>query len=296
MNKTQEFIHIIKLGVQLIQDERAYPQSTIIHKIKQLSLPVSAPSLSNVMNNQHVGQQALLNLSTGIQTIIENELGYYYDDKQKIFIPLPAEQRPPSPVMPKEKAKELPPIFHLEGRLPIQEKVKFINKAQKNIIEVGVRLNTFSEYFKSRNKHEFQIHIEQLLQKGINMQVYLLDPASPESKIYFQDRAKAQPDERHALEETERAVERLLKVKAVFEKNQYPGQFEVFAYQHIPYNHFVIIDGDTDTGQMLVSHYIYGIERAQCPVMEFSKATSSSLYDRYWQSLQALIQGTKQLV
>lgn len=298
MNKSQELIHIIKLGVELLKSERPYPQATIVQKIKQLSLKVSTPSLSNVLNNQHVGRVALENLAIGIQAVIKNELGFYYDPEQQKFIAFPDQDRLHSTMASTDETniKELPPLFHIEGRLPISEKVKFISKAQENIMEIGVRLNTFSEYFKSRNKHEFQMHIENLLQKGVNMQVYLLDPSSPESNLYFQDRAKVQPEERHAIDETQRAVERLLKVKTTFEKQQYPGQFEVFSYQHIPYNHFLVVDGHLDTGKMMVSHYMYNIERAQCPVLEFTKRNNTSLYERYWQSLQSFISEAKKMI
>jgi hypothetical protein len=66
-------------------------------------------------------------------------------------------------------------------------------------------------------------------------------------------------------------------------------QLEAYTYRHIPYNHFLIVDGKTRAGKMMVSHYMYGVKRADCPVVEFSKQTNHDLYRKYWKSYQDLI-------
>ena len=43
----------------------------------------------------------------------------------------------------------------------------------------------------------------------------------------------------------------------------------------------------------MVSHYMYGVRRADCPVVEFSKQTDYDLYRKYWKSYQALIRDAK---
>ncbi len=302
MSQKQHWINTIKKGVELLKNEKAYNQAFIIKKIKYLdpSLMVSTPSLSNMLKDRGAGLEALRHMASGIALLIKAEFGMVYDTSECRFVPL-TDNESVKQNLAQSFADEIITDnyhfkYHKHGRLPIGEKVKFISKAQKDIIEFGIRLKTFSQYFTSRNQHEFRIPVEKLLQRGVNMQVYLLDPASSESEMYFKDRAKAQSDERHAVEETQRAIEQLLKVKANFEANHYTGQFEIFSYQHIPYNHFLVTDGDTDAGRMLISHYIYGVNRADCPVIEFSKFAEPDLYQLYWQSLQSLISNAKKLI
>jgi hypothetical protein len=48
------------------------------------------------------------------------------------------------------------------------------------------------------------------------------------------------------------------------------------------------IDGQTPAAKMMISHYIYGESRANCPVIEFTKKDNLLLYKRYRTSLQRL--------
>jgi len=55
------------------------------------------------------------------------------------------------------------------------------------------------------------------------------------------------------------------------------------------------VDGDSPNGKVMVSHYVYGLSRANCPVVEFSKQSNPALYDRYWDSLKKLAENARQL-
>lgn len=301
MSKKQEseWIQIIQSGFQLLEEKLAYKQINIVNKLNILEHSVSPATLNKVLNDKGGGKSTLKIIAEGIQKIIASELGYQYNKEQNIFLFSPEEEnwRPfliPEQAEENDTAEEKI-IFHAGGRLSIEKKVEFMQRAQREIIEVGVRLHTFSEYFTSRSENEFAMHIEALLKKGVNLKLYLLDPDSNESRIYFNDRGKVQKSELQAIESTKTVIQQLQEIKADFEKKKLSGQFDVFSYKHIPYNHFLITDGETSLGRMMLSHYIYGIRRADCPVIEFSKAVDKNLYERYWKSLQYYIEGAKKL-
>ncbi|MCB0631630.1 MAG: hypothetical protein KDD15_17920, partial [Lewinella sp.] len=86
---------------------------------------------------------------------------------------------------------------------------------------------------------------------------------------------------------------KLSKIKAELYDQPYPGSIEVYLYKNVPYNNFLIIDPESIEGRMMVSHYLYGIRRADCPVVEFSKKSNRSLYRRYLASFTAMINNAK---
>lgn len=300
MSRKQELEQIVTQGFQLLEEKLAYKQVNIVNKLNAIEHGVSTAALNKFLNHGDAGKGVLHRMAKGIQMIIESELGHQYNTEQQsyIFAP-PVENWQPMLIM--EKDIKITPdvkkvIFHTDGRLPIQQKVEFMLQAQKEIIEVGVRLHTFTEYFTSRSENEFAVHIEALLQRGVNIKLYLLDPESNEARLYFQDRGKVQRGKLLAIESMRTVIQQLKDIKNDSEKKKLRGQFDIFAYKHIPYNHFLITDGDTDYSRMMLSHYIYGVNRANCPVIEFSKAADSNLYRRYWDSLQYYIADAKKLI
>lgn len=282
---------IIKAGVELLREKRAYSQQDVVDKLGVLGVKVSKPSLSNIMNDNPVGTKILQTTADGIQKLILSEVGVEwletaYSEKPKAdWKPIPVE---PSP---------LPGTgfsFYEDGRLPISQKVAFFSKAKEEVIEFGVVLNTFAGYFFSRNEREFKQHVEALLAKGVNFKCYLLDPDCKETEMYFNDRAKHLPDELKSIGKIREAIEKLGKVQQQFRKAGYKGNFEIYTYQNIPNNYFMTVDGDSPDGKIMVSHYIYGESRANCPVIEFTPKSNPMLYDRYWKSLKQLAENARQ--
>lgn len=305
MNKQKELELIVQMGFALLEKEKAYGQVNIVRKLKALNLEVSPAALNKIINNNGGGKKTLTTCGEGIRQIVELELGYQYDANQLQFIIARKDGWVPYTIPEQSESEEENTgkaahnqsiIYHQDGRLPIHDKVAFMLQAQHNIIEVGIRLRTFSEYFTSRNQSEFRGPIEELLEKGIHFDAYLLDPESNESRIYFNDREKVQKGEMKGTDVIKGVLEQLQDIQLELQTKQYPGKFGVFAYKHIPYNHFLVIDGDTPFGRMMISHYLYGIRRADCPVIEFSRKDHKSLYDRYWKSLQVFIKDANKLV
>ena len=184
-------------------------------------------------------------------------------------------------------------VFHIDGRVSIQQKTDFIDSAQKEVIEVGIRLKTFAGYFDSRRDSEYKNHIIALLKRGVSFKAYVLDPASNLALLYFDDRAQAQAAERDAVEESQKVLARLKQLAQEFALERYPGSFEVYLYRHVPYSQFLVVDPNLSGGKMMISHYLYGIRRAECPVLEFTRANQPNLFGKYMTSLRAFIRDAR---
>ncbi len=287
---------IIKEGFALLRKEKYYDQLTVVRKLKYLNYVFAAATFSNILRDIKVKDKTLSLVSRGIQELIKVELDFFWQNKK--YVKQGKKGWQPNEVReatPKELSIFLNPgfVFHVEGRLTVQQKVDFFTTAQKEVIEFGVTLNTFSSYFISRKDRDFKSHVKVQLQKGINFKCYMLDPECNEASIYFEDRRREQKDEIKNIEVMRDIILRLGSIKKDIDEAGYPGTFEVFTYKHVPYNYFFAIDGGTPNGKIMISHYIYGLQRAKCPVMEFSKNSNHDLYMKYWNSLRNLIKDAK---
>jgi len=293
----QRSIDIIQAGVVLLKEKQGYSQLQIVEKMEILEFMVSESALSKIVRYKEGGNKILKIAADGIQELIYQEIGVEWEGTQYSERAAPnwkqtLVKRPETPVLPSVNPGF---SFYEDGRLPIAQKVDFISGAKQEVIEFGVVLNTFAGYFFSRNEKEFKHHVQELLAKGVNFKCYLLDPDCEETNMYFSDRAKHLPDELKSIGKIREAIEKLAKVQQQFTSAGYRGAFEIFAYQHIPANYFMTVDGDSPTGKVMVSHYVYGLSRANCPVLEFSRQSNPGLYDRYWDSLKKLAENARLL-
>ncbi|MEL6719561.1 MAG: hypothetical protein AAFP82_12665, partial [Bacteroidota bacterium] len=269
----ENLINRIKAGVELLEERQGYNQADILRRLKTLNKGISPASMSNILNNKEVGPKILNKVKEGVEMIILEEIGMYYAERSKSFQLTTNAALPtwnPNPIEPtKQEKEERGYIYHDTGRLPLDQKLDFLEQAQKEIIEVGVRLNTLSSHFEHRSGHEFKDRITALLERGVNIKFYLLEPSSGEALLYFRDRSTAnfQKQEAQSTEVIKAAIEKLKLVVQEYQALNLKGQLELYAYKHIPYNNFLIIDGETEQGHMRVSHYLYGIRRADSPVV-----------------------------
>lgn len=287
---------IIQRGFALLKQEKGYDQLTVVRKLKYLDYSFAEATFSNILTGKHVGDKTLNLVGKGIQELIAVELDYgwqgmeYEKKDSEGWGAVEVKESKPT-----ELATVLSPgfVFHPDGRLTIQQKVDFIKTAEKEVIEFGVTLNTFSSYFISRNDHEFKTHVVSQLEKGVGFKCYKLDPECNEAKIYFADRRQEQDTEIKSTEVLRDVGRRLSGIKKDMNGLGHPGKFEVLSYRHIPYGYFLVVDGGTPNAKMMVSHYLYGLPRAKCPVFEISKSGNQDLYLRYWRSLKKLIKNAK---
>ncbi len=285
----------IRKGFDCLEEELEYEQAQVIRKLEYLKYKVSPSTFSKILNEKNINPPKRISTlepyELGIDEILKEELNMSFNEKQSAYFKSPSFSWKPNiiPELNEDESKgkgDL--VYNAAGRLSIQSKVDLMESAQKEVVEFGLRLKSFSEYFTKRNEEEFKVHIDALLKRGVNVKAYLLDPKSNEASIYFDDRAKVLREEKKSKGVIQESIERFQDVIKQYEQSAYPGKFEVYIYKHIPYNHFLIIDGNTRGGAMVVSHYIYGIERSNCPTVQFSKLENPSLFKRYWQSYEKL--------
>lgn len=299
MTKRKQFQFIVQQGFQLLKAEKLYKQVDVLGKLQTLGYEISPASLSNILKNKKTGDEVLKKAAKGIKAIIGSELAFFFDETLQQFIPNKENQERViiSAYDPSRPDQQKKLRYLANGRPRIQEKLEFLETAQNEIVEMGLRLRTFTDYFFSRNEHEFAIPIKQLMKKGVQLKLYLLDPDSNAARLYFEDRSLAdgQEEEKESSEIIKRVIRKLKKLKQVLKEEGLAENLRIYAYRHIPYNHFLIVDGHTQVGKMMISHYMYGIKRADCPVVEFSRQADKDLYRKYWKSFQALIQNAKRI-
>ena len=299
MKKEEYLRHLIISGIDMLQEEQNYKQNQIINKLKTLNITISAASFSNILTKSGGSRDLLQITAIGIQEIIKTELGYTHNGSvfekniDQSFKPIFIKETKSSQTR-LENDSIMPGFtFHTEGRVKIQDKTNFLQNAQFDIIEVGTRLRTFTDYFFSRNEQEFKIHIVNLLKQGVKMRFYMLDPESNVAGLYFEDRAKVQDEEKFSIEDMRKVISRLKKIHAELTEEVPSASFEVYLYRHIPTNHFLVVDGMRPNGKMMVSYYLYGIKRAECPVIEIDKQLQPQLFKKYYKSLQSFIKDAK---
>ncbi|MCI5080541.1 MAG: hypothetical protein MRY78_02555 [Saprospiraceae bacterium] len=287
-------IEIVKQGLKLLKKEKLYQQKEIVAKLKTLGYNTTTSSLSKALNGKSIGMITLKKLHDGLLILIDKEMGMLFDKEAEAFV-----QKENKDVV--EVIQPFDPFekegfeFMEYGRMKIEEKIKFMQAAQKEIIELGVRLNTFISYFTNRSSYEFAHPFAKLLERGLDVKLFILDPDYNGSHLYFEDRAKILPKEKKSPERIKEVIQEFRVVCKEFDLLKKKGTLQLFKYRHIPYNHFLIRDGNRRDGEMIVSHYLFGIKRADCPSMRIEKARMHDLYKRYWTSYQYLTKDAKEV-
>lgn len=291
-NPTEIQRKIILDGIALLKRQKYYKQATIVYKLRYLNCNTSEATLSNIINGKYVGEETIVKVLKGVQTLIERELGLFFEDGEFINKTEAKKWEPeeiPSLSINEPSLVQKPGFaYNEEGRVSISQKKSLLAEAQHEIIEFGLTLRTYSSHFFSRNDSEFYTPVSHLLERGVNIKCYLLSPESNEARLYFEDRKRVLKEEGKGSEVIKQSIEKLRKVQARFNEEGYKGQFEIYTYKHIPYNYFMVVDGAHQQGKMIISHYIYGELRAKCPVVEFDRKHNPSLFRRYMTSLQYL--------
>lgn len=186
--------------------------------------------------------------------------------------------------------QRIPFTVHEKGRLPIEEKVAFMQNATHEIIEVGTGLTTFTGYFTNRRPAEFKDHVVKLIQQSVTFKCMLLDPDCNIAKEYAKDLK-----ERTLIGDIRCSIKELKKQQREFESLNMKGSFEVYVYKHFPYFHAICIDPETGAGKITVSHYIHGLHRAEAPIFQFCKALNKEMFAKYWLSIKELLNKSRRV-
>ena len=181
--------------------------------------------------------------------------------------------------------------IHEGGRLSLPEKVEFLEGARSEIIELGIGLTTFAQYFVSRKPSEFRDHVWRLLAVGVDLKCFALDTDCEGGKQY----AKHCFDPGY-LRDMKASSETLRTVSEDARSMGLKGGLEMHVYSCLPLFHCVCVDGgDASRGRLTVSHYIHGVRRAECPVMQFTRKSNPAMFRTYWRSVAHLVSASKRV-
>lgn len=301
LKEQNEFI--ARQGIKILLNECAYTQVEILLKCQTLEIRTSESSISNLASGERpVGSRAMRSLADGIAKILAKEQCLVFEEKTQSFIKIAGCTS--RPIVTNEVSIEVSVenlntgyLIH-EGRVDVPQKVVMYQKAQYEIIEFGLRLRNFTDYFSSKRESAFLDPIRQKLSDGVNFKCYVLNPDGNFAQRYMTDRAMVQPKEKEKLADSPRIIKELATACRQINKEGYIGKLSLFQYDHFPYFHASVIDGDTGNGMMYLSSYLYGVSRANTPVVEIHQKQQKKIFKRYWDSIQAMTtsQTTIQLV
>ncbi len=265
-------------GLKLLL-EMGYEQKKIVLKMNALGVKLKASTLTglkkSVYQNDRISRDRLSKYGPSIEQIIEQELGLRYNEELDTFEEIEGAVKSVIEIATeKEKieiAASMPFTFHGKGRLDTREKTDFFADAEHEVIEFGVKLEQFVNYFEGRGDWEFREPVLRILEKGVNFKCYLLEPDSNIARMYFEDRAKANELELEALKKLPEMLKKLKRIASSLNAYGHRGKFMLFTYKNIPSCSYFAVDKDYFKAKMIVSQYIYGIRRAKSPSLEISK-------------------------
>jgi len=293
MGQTDLLRKICIEGTSLLKSIKRYSQKQVVQKMEFEGYKTSPASFSNLLtDNKDVSLKKLELTAEAIKKVVHKEILLEWNGEK--FITIKNKEQQPE-VIPTPTQENMPVGFKIyeRGRLYTHEKVEFMSRAQKEIIEFGVSLSSFSEYFIKRKYEEFRQPVEQLLERGVNFKCYLLWPSSPLVMKYFSDQSGYIKSDADFVKKINTSVNRLKDVQADMKEKKLSGRFEIFQYDLIPSAHMLVIDGGEE---MLVSPYMHGLLRADCPVFQFSKKHHLQLVRKYMDSLKAMTKNAKKAV
>jgi len=295
MSKIETNRFIVEEGLKLLIDVYGYRQIDVFKKLVALEIDVSRSTISNLYTGKKESGKTMIRVAAdGILEILRIERCLQFEESTKKFIAIPnCKSRTIQISVKKEKPQNsissTPYSLH-DGRFYVSQKVDFFRKAQIEIIELGIRLRNFKNYFNDKKESAFIDPLREILDKGVNFKCYVLDPAGNFARRYFEDRARVQYSEKKAFWESPEVLSELKAHFIALNREGYSGKMELHTYDHFPYYHASLIDGDTEHAELLMAAYLYGVSRANTPVLQMKKSSNKRLFRRYYQSVKAMIE------
>ncbi|WP_373550998.1 hypothetical protein [Haliscomenobacter sp.] len=295
---------IIRKGWPLIEEIK---QEELRQLLGRMGYQLSKATISNIYRKyikndttpgeatRSIGLNSLKTFSKGLLAWFKSQKKFQFDVEKGDFVPLDAFTNIAAAPQYTSNILSYQLRTHQDGRRGIDEKIEFIKDAKHEIIEMGIRLNSFSKYFSGRKDAEFKNPIINLLQSGVALKCVMMDPEAELTRIYFEDRAKVIPKELADYRDMPKILDDLIQLKNELNALDMPGKMSIHLYQHFPYYHYLTVDGNQEWGKMMYSSYIYGEKRANCPVTEIYQYGSPELYKRHWRSLQLILQKAKEI-
>lgn len=174
--------------------------------------------------------------------------------------------------------------FSEEGRFSLENKVKLLNQAKKEIIQIGIASSSFASYFEQRSSNEFKEPVEKLLQQGVNFHILVLDPECSLAEKYADDRK-----EDRLISKIENSLITFKNLSQEFNSAGYAGKFKISTYSHFPYCYVMMIDPDEPEGCALISNYLHGVKRADIPTLTLYRSANQLMFDKYFDSVKKIL-------
>ncbi len=182
--------------------------------------------------------------------------------------------------------KELATPFHLitSGRPTISEKLALISNAKSEIIEIGIGLTSFAQYFTGQKPEEFRDPIRQLVRGGVKLKCFALDPRHEPGRAWL-----AEQDNPDYPSEAAIARRRLEEEGRHYRYEDYRGRLFYHTYRRVPEFWCLGVDiEDPLDGRMFFASYLMGVPRSASPVVQVSRTSNPELYNKYLQCVNAV--------
>jgi class 3 adenylate cyclase len=182
--------------------------------------------------------------------------------------------------------RELATPFDLitSGRPTLSEKLALINNAKSEIIEVGIGLTSFAQYFTGQKPEEFRDPIRQLVRGGVNLKCFALDFGYEPGRTWLEEQGNPDYPEEAAI-----ARRRLEEEGKFYRYEEYRGRLSYHTYRRVPEFWCLAVDADDAVdGRMFFAPYLMGVPRSAMPVVQVSRTSRPELYEKYLHSIRAL--------
>ena len=182
--------------------------------------------------------------------------------------------------------KQLATPFQLlhEGRPSLAEKLALIRNAKSEIVEIGIGLTSFSNYFTGQKPDEFQEPIRRLVRGGVNLQCYAMDLTYEPGLAWLGQ----QGNDRYVAE-AEIARDRIETEARHQRAESFRGATTLWEYARIPEFWCLGVDlADPLDGRMFFASYLPGIARSATPVMQLSASSNPDLYAKMLASVSLI--------
>jgi class 3 adenylate cyclase len=182
--------------------------------------------------------------------------------------------------------QELATPFNLitGGRPTISEKIALISNAKSEIIEIGIGLTSFAQYFTGQKPEEFRDPIRRLVRGGVNFKCFALDFTHGPGRAWL-----AEQDNQDYPDEATIARRRIEDEAKQYRYEEYRGRLTYHTYKRVPGFWCLGVDvEDQLDGRMFFAPYLMGVPRSALPVVQVSRTSNPELYEKYLQSVRAL--------
>jgi class 3 adenylate cyclase len=172
----------------------------------------------------------------------------------------------------------------ISGRPTLSEKLALITNARSEIIEIGIGLTSFAQYFTGQKPEEFRDPIRELIRSGVNLRCYALAPDYEPGVAWLGEQGNPNYPAEAAI-----ARQRIEEESKVHRVEGHAGRLSYHTYRRVPEFWCLGVDVDDNvSGRMFFASYLMGVPRSESPVVQVSRTARPDLYAKYLQCVNAV--------